>query len=359
VLRLRAWNRSASTLRCIIEFSRQSDAEACMPCDMASSIVASTISRWHWSCMSDHTMEERMASMACRVGIVMTVLLGAVASAGCGGSAAGAAPAAGVPSESGDDEATAGVIEHHRYHQHGGAMLFIAMSIDTLGVSAEQRAAVEKIRADLEAQMGPARAAERNLETVLASGLDAGNVDAAMVDAAVAQLATASAALQDASASALNELHASLIPPQRAALADKVESHWAVWQKANADENGSAKPEGGQLAALAADIDLTPDQENKIRAHLAEGMKGMPRLDPQEMTAQLRAFGDAFRSERFDARALGSASAANAHLVGWGGAHMAHFIETVSPVLTSDQRVKLAQRLREHAMHNPSAEGNR
>ena len=96
---------------------------------------------------------------------------------------------------------------------------------------------------------------------------------------------------------------------------------------------------------------------DKIRAGLGEGMKAVPRLDPQEIATHLRAFGDAFRSDKFDAKALTAASGANAHLVGWGAAHLAHFVETVSPVLTPDQRTKLAQRLREHAAHDPSAAG--
>jgi Spy/CpxP family protein refolding chaperone len=44
-------------------------------------------------------------------------------------------------------------------------------------------------------------------------------------------------------------------------------------------------------------------------------------------------------------------------MAGWGGAHMAHFIEGVSPVLTPEQRAKFVQQLREHASHNPSSEG--
>lgn len=35
---------------------------------------------------------------------------------------------------------------------------------------------------------------------------------------------------------------------------------------------------------------------------------------------------------------------------------MARFVEAVSSVLTVDQRAKFAQRLREHATHNASAE---
>jgi Spy/CpxP family protein refolding chaperone len=45
-------------------------------------------------------------------------------------------------------------------------------------------------------------------------------------------------------------------------------------------------------------------------------------------------------------------------MVAWGAAHSAHFLETVSPVLTPEQRAKLAQMLREHATHNPSAQAN-
>jgi Spy/CpxP family protein refolding chaperone len=297
-----------------------------------------------------------MAWMTCRMGIAATVL----SAAGCAANAADTPPAVtatGATATAENDDAAAGLREHHRYHHHGGVTLFIAMSLDTLGVSPEQREAVERIRTDLHARMEPARTAEQNLVTILADGLAAGNIDGAKVDAAVAGVTAAGAAVHEASAGALNELHAALTPPQRAALVDKVESHWAVWQKANVEEGGPADRDG-HLATLATDLDLTPDQVDKIRAGLGEGMKAVPRLDPQEIPTHLRALGDAFRSEKFDARGLTTASSANAHLVGWGAAHMARFVEIVTPVLTPDQRAKLAERLREHASHDPSAQAN-
>ena len=234
----------------------------------------------------------------------------------------------------------------------------IALSLDTLGVSPGQRTAVEKIRSDLHARMEPARAAEQQLVTTLADGLAAANLDAASVDAAVAQVEAAAAKVHDASADALNVLHAVLTPPERAALVDKVEAHWAVWQKANAEQTDPRNPERGQLAMLATDLGLTRNQVDKIRAGLGEGMKAMPRVDLQEIATHLRAFGDAFRSDKFDARVLTTANGANAHLAGWGAARLAHFIEAVSPVLTPDQRARFAQRLREHAAHTPSNGGN-
>jgi Spy/CpxP family protein refolding chaperone len=298
-----------------------------------------------------------MTSMARTIGIMATVFLAAGATVACGGSSTNSAPpATAVAPDPHDDDVAEGLLEHHRNHHHGGVTLFIAMSLDTLGVSPEQEAAVERIRKDLHAKMEPARAAEQSVTATLADGLVAGAIDTAKVDTAVGQAMAAAATSRDASAAALNELHSVLTPAQRGALVDKVEAHWAVWQKANADETATAQPESGHLATLAADLALTEDQVSKIRATLTEGMKAVPRLDPQEVATSLRAFGDAFRGETFDAATLTSASGADAHMVGWGTAQMAHFVETVGPVLTPEQRAQFAQRLREHSNHNPSAQ---
>jgi Spy/CpxP family protein refolding chaperone len=303
-------------------------------------------------------MEHVTVSIRNRIGIVATALMTASATAGCGGVSANTPPPATAERASDVDDVAAGLMEHHRHHHHGGVTLIIALSLDTLGVSPEQRTQVEKIRRDLLARMEPARVAEQRLATTLADGVAAADLDAAKVDAAIAQVTDAAARVHDASTDALNELHAVLTPPERAALVEKVEAHWAVWQKANAEETDPANPERGRLAMLATDLGLTPDQVDKIRASLGEGMKVVPRLEPQEIAAYLRTFGDAFRSDKFDARVFTTADSANRHLAGWGAAHLAHFVEAVSPVLTPDQRTEYAQRLREHAAHNPSNGGN-
>jgi Spy/CpxP family protein refolding chaperone len=287
-----------------------------------------------------------------KIGRIATVIVGALAAVRCGGPSANARPPATAASASDFDDVAAGLTEHHRHHHHGGVTLLIALSLDTLGISPEQRPAVEKIRRDLHARMEPARGAQQRLAAALADGVAAANLDERTVDAAIAQVSAAAATVHDASTDALNELHAVLTPPERAALVDKVEAHWSVWQKANAEETGPANSEGGRLAILATELGLTQDQVDRIRAGLGERMKAVPRLDPQEIATHIRAFDDAFRSERFDAKALTGASGANAHLAGWGAAHLAYFIEAVSPVLTPDQRAEFAQRLREHSAHS-------
>ncbi len=294
-----------------------------------------------------------MASMKNTVAVIAAVIAGAMASVACGGRAA-APPttAASAP----EDDTSASLMERHRYHHHGAVTLFIAMSLDTLAVSPEQRVAVEKLRTDLQAAMEPARIADQALLAALADGVAAGGIDAPRVDAAVAQVAAAVALVHDASTSALDALHDILTPLQRATLMDKVESHWAVWQDANVGD--PARPSVSRLAELATDLDLTPDQVEKIGAGLGATVKEGAPLDRREVAAHLKGFGDAFRSDKFEAKALTTASDANAHAAGWGAAHMAHFVETVSPLLTTGQRALLAQRLREHANHDPAEKGD-
>lgn len=294
-----------------------------------------------------------MVSLVRRIGLLAVGLAVAAAAGGCAGRAANAPPPA-TAGAAGDDDVLAGLFEHHRYHHHGGALLFIAMSVDTLGVSPEQRATVDKISTDLRAALAPARTAEQNLEVQLADGLAAGTFDRAKIDTAVAQVAAAAATAHDGATTALNNLHAALTPPQRAALVDKVESHWAVWQKANTDAGD--KGDGDHLAALAKDLELTPEQVTKIRAGLGDSARNQ-RLDPQEMSAHVQAFGEAFRGDSFDATKAPAADSANQHLAGWGAAHLARFFEAVSPVLAADQRAELVAQLRDHANHSPTAEG--
>jgi Spy/CpxP family protein refolding chaperone len=238
--------------------------------------------------------------------------------------------------------------------------LLIALSLDTLGVSGDQRAAIGKIHGDLLAKLEPARAAEQALHTALADGIAAGGIDRAKIDAALAQVSAAAAGAHDATADALDQLHATLTPEERGALADKVIAHWHVWQTATADEqrDPSGQPrKGGRLAPLAAEIGLTPDQVDKIHAALASPGASAPAFDPQEVETHVRAFADAFRSGSFEAKTLASGATADAHLAGAGAARMVRFYEAVDTAITADQRAKLAAILREHASTNPSAAG--
>jgi Spy/CpxP family protein refolding chaperone len=279
----------------------------------------------------------------------------AAAAAGCGAHASNNPPPSTAATT--DDADVAGLFEHHGYHHHGGVTLFIAMSLETLGVSPDQRAAVEKIRDVLYANMEGARKAEQSLVMSLADGLRASKFDSGKVDGALVKVTAAAAQVDTASADALNELHAALTPPQRAALVDKVEAHWAVWRRVNAEEVGPGDRRGIQLSALETDLAMTPDQVAQINTALGDDMKSVPPLDHERVSAHLRAFGAAFQAESFDAKTM-TTGHGDEQLVRWGAVHLVHVVEAMGAVLTADQRSELAEMLNLHATHELAARSN-
>jgi hypothetical protein len=77
------------------------------------------------------------------------------------------------------------------------------------------------------------------------------------------------------------------------------------------------------------------------------------KFDPKKGEAHVHAFSTAFAGRSFNAKAV--TSNANAHLASRGATRMAIFYETVTPLLTPEQRTKLAAELREHANHRAAA----
>jgi Spy/CpxP family protein refolding chaperone len=269
------------------------------------------------------------------------------------------APAGTTPVED-DDESIADLKEHHRHHHHGGFAMFVAMSLDSLGTPAgsipaptaatpDQRAAITKIQADMRAKMRPAHDAEKKLLSTLADGITMGNIDKAGVEGAIEQLSTAAAGVNDAVADSLNQLHATLTPPQRAALVDKVEANFEVWNDVNStDESAGWNAHDGQLGRLTTELGLSTSQVATILGTLTSST-GSVRFDRKEGDEHLHAFGKAFASDAFDARTLTTGGSASAHIATWGAMRMARIYEAVNPVLTIDQRAKLAQLLRQNA----------
>lgn len=249
-------------------------------------------------------------------------------------------------------DVTAGLVEHHRYHHHGGVTLLVAMSLDTLSVSAEQQPAINRIRATLRTAIATGRASDESLLKTLADGVDAAHVDRATLDAALVSVGEASAAVYAASVDALNELHSCLAPPQRAALFDKVGWHWTVWQSANADSGH----DNDWVAMILDNLRLTTSETDQIRTVFETRRRGALAFDPSEITAGLHSLADAFQKTEFDARATTPASLANGHMATWGAGHLAYLVEAAVPVLDAEQRILLARTLREHASRAAAAD---
>ena len=239
----------------------------------------------------------------------------------------------------------------HREHHHGGVQSLIVMSLKDLDLTADQQTAVEKIKADLLASMEPARAAEKDYANVLADGVAAGKMDKAKDDAAINKLVTAVQGANAASATALNSLHAALTPPQRAKLVDELQGHWEKWKEAQGkDEADDKEHHNGHMLALVRDLGLTQAQADKIKAGFKDKMKAGPQDHAhKEVQDHLTAFGTAFKADTFDAKKLAGGKAADGHIAKWGATRRARFLEVAAPVLTPDQRTKLAQQIRDRA----------
>jgi|HubBroStandDraft_6_1064221.scaffolds.fasta_scaffold155270_2 Spy/CpxP family protein refolding chaperone len=268
-------------------------------------------------------------------------------------SAAAATPSASAAAASAEhvaesDSVNEDLRDYHRHHHHGGVTMFISMAIDTLGLDPAKKAQVEKIQSDLRAKMAPARDAEHDVLATIADGVAAGKIDTAKVDTAIGKVASVSANLHVATSDALTQLHDALAPAERAALVDKVKAHWEVWQNVNVAEQGGSKEKGSRLAKLTELLGLTPDQVETISKSLSAEVPATPQTDPKAVDAHIQAFATAFVGDKFDPKSLATTgTAAAGHVARHGGARMARFYEAVTPVLTPDQRTKLAADLRE------------
>jgi Spy/CpxP family protein refolding chaperone len=238
----------------------------------------------------------------------------------------------------------------HRHHHHGGIGMLIGMSVRDLDLSAEQKTAVEKIRTDMQPKMASARAASRDLSNLLADGVSAGSVDKAKVDKAIDKLVTQTRAMQAASQDALGKLHAVLTPPQRAALVDKLGENWEKWKAAHGqDEKEEKENKTGYLLSLVRELNLSQDEATKIKAAFQAKMKAAPQEhEHKEVQEHLQKFGTAFKADKFDPKAV-SSEKADAHMAKWGATRRAMFLEAAAPVLTADQRTKLADKIRADA----------
>jgi Spy/CpxP family protein refolding chaperone len=284
------------------------------------------------------------------------LMVSAVVVSGCGGSSTAPVTSTTGVAQAGEADEEA---HHHRHHHHGGMAALIGMSLkDLTDLTADQKTAIEKIKSDLHAKMEPVHQANLAVETVLADGVAAGAVDRTKADAAIAQLTTAAAGLHDATADAINQLHGVLNATQRAALVDKLTSHWQKWKDAHGQDEQGAEPkpkEGGPLAHIQKELGLSDDQVAKIKASFADGVKAAGQThDHKEVEGHLQAFATAFKADTFDAKSLSTDNDANKHIASWGATRMARFFEAVAPVLTPDQRATLSAKIRERASKAPS-----
>jgi hypothetical protein len=230
-------------------------------------------------------------------------------------------------------------LPHSDHGRHGPVGLLHAALEESIGLSSEQRRAIETTLASLR----PAprdEAAHAEHRAALAAAIRAGRVDETALIAA-GPTAEERAAHEAAFATAAGRLHAILTADQRQALVT------AVLAKHTAhDSSPEAHAHDGGPMHLFGDLGLTDDQKVTVRAALDAG-----RPDEATMRARFAAMNadhearlQSFVADTFDARAF-VAPPADAETGNRPNDPMVHDLAIVVPLLTAAQRERLAQRI--------------
>jgi Spy/CpxP family protein refolding chaperone len=217
-------------------------------------------------------------------------------------------------------------------------------ALDLASLTPVQRIQIQKLSVHRRTAAAPVRQANRALLTELAdqvARVDQASIDEAKLAPAVGAVDHAVGATMPVQVDSLNRLHEILTPEQRGMLIDQVEAHLdqhkaaarAAWGP-EADWGTADTPPDHALTRL----DLSSDQKSQVLTRLRATRETQA---SGSLADQTKAFLDAFRSERFDARTFDHALRA--------GENEETFAALIVPVLTPVQRTTLAEILRERA----------
>lgn len=218
----------------------------------------------------------------------------------------------------------------------------IVEAVRALSLRDGQRAEVEKLIASVKTELAPMREAHAALALELAAQVRAGAVDRDRLAPRVKAMTDAALGSKTVLQASLGKLHGLLDGPQRAEL---------VAELRNRHEAHGPGP--GRLHALAEELDLSVDQRDRIKAAVMgslpeghPGPKGMRKL----MHEHLKAAAKAFVGNAFDPASLHPGPG----LMPPPGAHaerLVALVEAALPILTAEQRAKLADHLTAAARH--------
>jgi len=296
-----------------------------------------------------------------------------------------AAPASPAPAASPAAESTM----THLNHRHPLVALFL-VSLDALTLTADQKAPIEGIKADLAKHAEVAKEPREKLRADVVASVISGKFDQAKIDADIGAMSAAVAATAPALQDDMNRLHQTLTAEQRKKLIEAMrekgkqmhehgmamhehgmamhEHGMAMHEHGDKDEHGHAgkadgrehEPPGkegddhgmweGPLAKLGDELSLTADQSAKIRTKVEALVKAQHAAMKDKMAAaekHMAAVGTAFEADKFDAKKAGVGAQAS-ELVKSVASDRVQFVQAVLPLLTPEQRPKFAAHIQAH-----------
>jgi len=259
------------------------------------------------------------------------VLVGALAVGACGGSVeAGPATAQNAAAATKAPLATPIQLGH---------LKVVADALAEVPLRPDQRSAIEQLASDAQVRHTATKQARVDVANALAAQIEAGKIDRAALQPKIDAVAETVRTSQPADRAAFEKLHAILDKDQRSAFVD------ALVAKAHAQHGMHGGRE--HLQKLAADLKLTDDQRAQIGSILRDQWKGH-HAEGKEGHEKGKAMLEAFKQDRFVMDEV--APAADAHEK--ANAMSARFLdmaEKVLPILTPEQRVLAANKVRERA----------
>ena len=296
--------------------------------------------------------------------------------------------------------------EHKFHHPAVGMLLAEAGQV---GLKPEQQTAVDAIKADLDKQADSTKEQRTQLTNDIADGIAAGKLDKAKIDADQKKLEKAADATAKGVQDSINKLHQTLDAAQRKKLvelmqakAEEMHEHGpgepgkgphgpggepgkgphhehAMGPKGPGGEPGKAPgaepgkgPQGEHamehkgpgehgmhpfgmgpragMEQLAEVLGLTAEQRDKLKTKL-EGLEKSHMAAMKDhhgaMQKHMKAMGDAFVTDKFDAKKAGVGEKFGDMIKMMMKARIA-FVEAVLSVLTPEQRSKFAEHIRQH-----------
>lgn len=259
----------------------------------------------------------------------------AVPALGCGGSVTS------EPPQAADTATTKAPVA---VNAHGPVKLF-GDALGDVPLTATQRTQVEQLATDAEARHADARAARKDLMTVLAAQVQAGQIDRAALQPKIDALVAALQRAQPGDRAAFEQLHAILGPRQRTAFVDAVKARIGARMGEMRDKH--------PMKQWAEDLQLSDDQRAQIKAAIKDRMSAAAAAGgPHEDWSQAKHHGEAvmaaFEQDRFVMDEVSPARDVQLQVAKMTG-HVLGIVEAALPVLTPQQRVLAAQKMMERA----------
>ncbi len=247
---------------------------------------------------------------------------------------------------------------------HGPAAKAVTSALATIPLRADQRTAIEQLATDTETKNAPVRQAREQLVLALADQIQAGTIDRAALQPKIDAITSEWQKAQPVDRAAFERLHELLTPDQRAALANALQG----------DMNAPHHEHMMRMQKWVADLGLTQDQQDQIRAKLADkwrehavehataatsgadtatmaggAVEGM--MHGRVMRERTQKMLEAFKGDKFSMdAAMPIPAGMQGHAREFSG-RMLEMVETVLPILTPEQRALAASKLRERAAH--------